>query len=45
MAQTAYCMRCKRKVIPGKVVRVRVSKRPAAKGICPQCGSRVYRFT
>jgi RNase P subunit RPR2 len=44
MAQSAYCVRCQRKVIPGKVVRVRVGKRPAAKGICSQCGGTVYRF-
>ena len=44
MAQSAYCVRCQRKIIPGKVTRVRVGKRLAAKGTCPVCGGAVYRF-
>lgn len=44
MAQTTYCVRCKRKVIPDKVARARVGKRPALRGTCPQCGGRVCRF-
>jgi DNA-directed RNA polymerase subunit RPC12/RpoP len=46
MAMTqAYCMKCKKKVEiknPQKVILK--NKRPATKGTCPKCNTKVFRI-
>jgi hypothetical protein len=40
-----YCVKCraKRKINPGTVVTTSKG-RPMAKGVCPECGTKVSRF-
>ncbi len=42
---TAYCVKCRAKVEirnPGNVILK--NKRPAVKGVCPRCGTKVFRI-
>jgi len=42
---TAYCMKCRRKVEirnPSQVVLK--NRRPATRGTCPSCGTKVFRI-
>ncbi len=42
---TAYCVKCKKKVDiknPAKIVMK--NKRPATRGECPKCGTKVFRI-
>jgi len=42
---TAYCVKCKKKVEikdPKKVTLK--NKKPATKGLCPDCGTKVFRI-
>jgi RNase P subunit RPR2 len=42
---TAYCMKCRRKVEIRNPQRVTLkNRRPATKGICPSCGTKVFRI-
>ena len=41
----AYCMKCKKKVeIKNPKAITLKNKRPATKGVCPKCGTKVYRI-
>jgi len=45
-AQEAFCVKCRKRVVPKnpEVVTLRNGRR-AIKGTCPICGTTVYRFT
>jgi DNA-directed RNA polymerase subunit RPC12/RpoP len=44
MAQ-AYCMKCRRKVEIKNARSVTLkNKRPATQGVCPNCGTKVFRI-
>ena len=44
MAQ-GYCVRCKKKVEIQNAKQVTLkNKRPATKGVCPKCGTAVFRI-
>jgi RNase P subunit RPR2 len=44
MAQ-AYCVKCKKKVEIQNARQVTLkNKRPAVKGVCPKCGTAVFRI-
>ena len=41
----AYCFRCRKKVeIKDPEPVILKSRRPAVKGVCPVCGTKVYRI-
>lgn len=42
---TAYCMKCKTQRVM-KDVQIVTTKngRPAAQGVCPECGTKMYKF-
>jgi DNA-directed RNA polymerase subunit RPC12/RpoP len=41
----AYCVKCRRKVEikDPKAIRMK-NKRPATQGVCPRCGTKVFRI-
>jgi len=41
----AYCVKCRRKVEikNPKAIRMK-NKRPATQGVCPRCGTKVFRI-
>jgi RNase P subunit RPR2 len=42
---TAYCMKCRRKVEIKNPQRVTLkNRRPAIRGVCPVCGTKVFRI-
>ena len=42
---TAYCMKCRKKVEIKHPQQITLkNKRPAVQGICPFCGTRVFRL-
>jgi DNA-directed RNA polymerase subunit RPC12/RpoP len=42
---TAYCMKCRKKVEIRNPQRVMLkNRRPATKGVCPGCGTKVFRI-
>lgn len=42
---TAYCVKCRAKVeIKNPTNTVLKNKRPAVKGVCPRCGTKVFRI-
>ncbi|MGQ9546832.1 MAG: DUF5679 domain-containing protein [Dehalococcoidia bacterium] len=42
---TAYCMKCRKKVEIRNPRRVTLkNKRPATQGVCPVCGTKVFRI-
>ena len=42
---TAYCMKCKRKVDIKNARQVTLkNNRPAVEGVCPACGTKVFRI-
>lgn len=42
---TAYCMKCRKKVEIKNPMRVRLkNRRPATQGVCPMCGTKVFRI-
>ncbi len=42
---TAYCMKCRKKVNMANPRRVTLkNKRPATQGVCPSCGTKVFRI-
>jgi DNA-directed RNA polymerase subunit RPC12/RpoP len=42
---TAYCVKCKKKVEIKNAQRVTLkNKKPATKGECPNCGTKVFRI-
>ena len=44
MAQ-AYCVKCKKKVEISNAKNVTLkNKRPAVQGVCPKCGTKVFRI-
>jgi len=44
MAQ-GYCVKCKKKVEMQNPKQITMkNKRPATKGVCPKCGSKVFRI-
>jgi DNA-directed RNA polymerase subunit RPC12/RpoP len=41
----AYCMKCKKKVeIKNPRAIAMKNKRPATQGVCPSCGTKVFRI-
>ena len=41
----AYCFKCRKKVEIKNPERVELkNKRPATKGVCPNCGTKVFRI-
>jgi DNA-directed RNA polymerase subunit RPC12/RpoP len=41
----AYCVKCRRKVEAKNPVRVTLKNgRPAMRGVCPRCGTKVFRI-
>ena len=41
----AYCMKCRKKVeIQNAKSIVMKNKRPATQGVCPSCGTKVFRI-
>jgi RNase P subunit RPR2 len=41
----AYCMKCRKKVEIRNPLRVTLkNKRPATRGTCPSCGTKVFRI-
>lgn len=42
---TAYCVKCRKKVDIGnpKLITMK-NKRPATQGVCPACGTKVFRI-
>lgn len=45
MADTAYCVKCKAKVEIKNPQKVTMKNgRPALKGVCPKCGTGVYKI-
>ena len=41
----AYCMKCKKKVeIKNPRAITMKNKRPATQGVCPRCGTKVFRI-
>jgi len=45
MMATAYCMKCRKKVEirnPSRVILK--NRRPATRGVCPSCGTKVFRI-
>jgi DNA-directed RNA polymerase subunit RPC12/RpoP len=44
MAQ-AYCVKCKKKVEIKSAKQITMkNKRPATQGVCPKCGTKVFRI-
>jgi DNA-directed RNA polymerase subunit RPC12/RpoP len=44
MAQ-AYCVKCKKKVEVQNAKKITMkNKRPAVQGVCPNCGTKVFRI-
>lgn len=42
---TAYCMKCRKKVEIKNPTRVTLkNRRPATRGVCPVCGTKVFRI-
>ena len=42
---TAYCMKCRKKVEIKSPVKVTMKNgKPATRGTCPECGTKVYRI-
>ena len=42
---TAYCMKCRRKVdIRNPREIILKNRRPAVQGVCPSCGTKVFRI-
>mgnify|MGYP006910664637 CR=1 FL=1 len=42
---TAYCMKCRRKVeIRNPRQIILKNRRPATQGVCPRCGTKVFRI-
>ena len=42
---TAYCMKCRRKVEIGNPRQIILKNdRPAVQGVCPSCGTKVFRI-
>ncbi|MDH5363680.1 MAG: DUF5679 domain-containing protein [Dehalococcoidia bacterium] len=42
---TAYCMKCRRKVeIRNPRQIILKNRRPAVQGVCPSCGTKVFRI-
>jgi len=41
----AYCVKCRKKVEVRNAVPVTLkNKRPAMRGVCPRCGTKVFRI-
>ncbi|MFC1941101.1 DUF5679 domain-containing protein [Chloroflexota bacterium] len=41
----AYCFKCRKKVEAKNIERVTLKNgRPAMRGVCPMCGTKVYRM-
>lgn len=41
----AYCMKCRQKIEISNPKKVKMSNgRPATKGVCPTCGTKVFRI-
>ena len=41
----AYCVRCRKKVVMKNEQSVRLKNgKPAKKGVCPSCGTKVFRI-
>jgi RNase P subunit RPR2 len=41
----AYCVKCRKKVEARNAVRVTLKNgRPAMRGVCPKCGTKVFRI-
>ena len=41
----AYCVKCRKKVeIKNPQAMTMKNKRPATKGVCPSCGTKVFRI-
>lgn len=42
---TAYCVKCKKKVTIKNPKRIRIKNgKPATRGTCPRCGTKVFRI-
>jgi len=42
---TAYCMKCRKKVEIRSPRRIMLkNRRPATQGVCPKCGTKVFRI-
>jgi len=42
---TAYCVKCRKKVEMKDAEKVTLkNKKPAMKGVCPDCGTKVFRI-
>jgi len=42
---TAYCMKCRKKVEIRNPRRITLkNRRPATQGVCPNCGTKVFRI-
>ncbi|MBN2186178.1 MAG: hypothetical protein JW732_01860 [Dehalococcoidia bacterium] len=42
---TAYCMKCRKKVEIKNPTQVKLkNSRPAVQGVCPVCGTKVFRI-
>lgn len=45
MAETAYCVKCRRKVAVSNPQQVTLANgRSAVQGVCPVCGTKVFKF-
>ena len=45
MADTAYCVKCKAKVEMKDAKKITMKNgRPALKGVCPKCGTGVFKI-
>ena len=43
--ETAYCVKCAKKVKPQKATRIKLKNgRHALEGTCPRCGTKVFKF-
>jgi RNase P subunit RPR2 len=41
----AYCVKCKKKIEIKNPLKVKLkNKKPATKGTCPKCGTKVFRI-
>ena len=41
----AYCMKCRKKVEIKNPTQIKMkNKKPATKGVCPKCGTKVFRI-
>jgi len=41
----AYCMKCRSKVEIKNPMQIKMkNKKPATKGVCPKCGTKVFRI-